>query len=558
MIRLLRSGLLITLYTIASACSQEPTGTSSANEAPVESPSADTDVSAESRPLAVTTAGPVRGFTENGVLVFKGVRYGADTATSRFRAPQRPEPWSEPLDASQFGASAIQIPYPPGTAGGLFESWAVDPVPPMSEDCLFLNVWTPALADGANRPVMVWLHGGGLTRGSGSSRAYDGVRLVDRGDVVVITVNHRLNVFGYTYLGKFGDQFADSGNAGILDLILSLEWVRDNARAFGGDPTNVTIFGESGGGFKVSTLMGMEAAAGLFHRAIVQSGPTLEILEKDDAAEAASALVTELGLTAETVSELDGLPAETILAAYQTLNASGTSIGGRPVLDGENLTRHPFSPDANPLSHDVPMLIGTTRTENSLFIGPAFPGAFELTWEQLPAALATALNREDLDVAEIIAGYRRLQPGYDPTDVLFTATTDGGFLNRSHLQADRKANAGGAPTWFYMLDWDTPVDGGKWRAPHALDIGMAFDNVAYSESMSGVGPEQQQIADIMSEAWLAFARTGNPGHSGLPEWPVYEADSRMVMMFANEARVAPDPHGPERALLQSAGQTAGQ
>jgi para-nitrobenzyl esterase len=552
---MLTLGILLTL----GACGQEQ-----APEPPAEAaaaPETFVPVTAEetggtaAEPVATTSAGKVRGFVKDDVYVFKGVRYGADTATTRFAAPEPPAAWDGIADATEFGASAVQVPYPTGTAGGLFESWGTDPAPPMSEDCLFLNVWTPALADNGKRPVMVWFHGGGLTRGSGSSNAYNGVRLANRGDVVVVTVNHRLNVFGYTYLGDYGERYADSGNAGVLDMVLALEWVRDNITEFGGDPTNVTIFGESGGGFKVTTLMAMEAAEGLFKRGIVQSGPAPELMERETAIAGGAALLQQLGLTTETIDEILALPAEDLLAAFGAVNAAGTPVGVRAVIDGRNFHRHPFVPDANPRVADIPMMIGTTRTENSLFIGASNPASFDLTWEQLPAAMEASARGGNLnvDVNELIAEYRRIRPEYSPADVLFTATTDAGFLNRSHLQADRKSELGGAPTYFYMLNWDTPVDGGKWRSPHALEIGMVFDNVALSESMSGIGEEQQHIADMMSESWLAFARTGNPNHPGIPEWPVYDTESRMVMMFDLEPRAAADPHGEQRKLFLSEG-----
>ena len=542
---LLAAGLLSAL----AACGQEQTAPT--EPAPMTgAPAGTSEPPLPADPVASTIHGPIRGSTEAGVLVFKGVRYGADAATTRFAAPARPEPWTEPAAADSFGASCMQTPYPPGTAGGLFDSWITDPAPAVAEDCLFLNVWTPALDDGGSRPVMVWFHGGGLTRGSGSSNAYDGVRLANRGNVVVVTVNHRLNVFGYTYLGEYGEAFADSGNAGILDMVQALEWVRTNAAAFGGDPGNVTIFGESGGGWKVSTLMAMEAAQGLFHRAIVQSGPLLEFLPKAEAAEAGAALVKMLGLNAETIDTLKTMPPELLLTAFETLNTMGTPIGNRPVLDGRNLDQHPFSTSPNRRTSMVPMLIGTTRTETSLFIGAQNPTTFELSWEALPSALRAGLGRDDLDFDGLISAYRRLQPGYNPTDLLFTATTDAGFLNDSHTQADRKSALGGAPTYFYMLDWDTPVDGGRWRSPHALEIGMVFDNVAKSESMSGIGADQQRIADLMSEAWVAFAYKGNPAHAGLPEWPAYTSEERNVMMFRLMPEVLVDPHGHQRTLLR--------
>lgn len=497
-------------------------------------------------PIATTRAGKVRGFVEDGVIVFKGIRYGADTATTRFKAPKPPAPWSDVKDALTYGNSTRQV----SSSGsvGLFASWRADPTPALSEDCLFLNVWTPALRDDAKRPVMVWFHGGGFTTGSGSSNAYDGVRLVNRGDVVVVSVNHRLNIFAHLYLGEYGDDYADSGNSGILDLIHSLKWVRDNIAEFGGDPGNVLIFGESGGGMKVTTLMAMDEANGLFHRAVVQSGPYLTVTPADTAAAAAKAIVEQLGLSTETIDQIQTLSAEQIEdAAKAVVEAGGRAAWRGPVLDGKNLKRDPFTPDAPAQSENVPMMIGTTRTENSLFIGLRRPETFELTWDKVAAALSPLAEGKDVD--RIIAEYRRLRPDYSPTEMLFTASTDAGFHNRSIEQADKKARQGGAPAYFYQLSWNTPVDGGKWLSPHALDIGMVFDNVAKSESMSGIGEEQQKIADMMSEAWLAFARTGNPNHSGLPAWPEYNDKDRPVMVFDLTPQVVNDPHGPQRKLF---------
>lgn len=497
-------------------------------------------------PVAATQAGKVRGFVEDGVLVFKGIRYGADTATTRFMPPAPPAPWNDVRDALAYGSSTRQVSGPGSIS--LFTSWRADPSPALSEDCLFLNVWTPALRDGKKRPVMVWFHGGGFSTGSGSSNAYDGVRLVKRGDVVVVSVNHRLNIFAHLYLGEYGEAYADSGNAGVLDLIQSLRWVRDNIEEFGGDPGNVLIFGESGGGMKVTTLMAMDDAKGLFHRAVVQSGPYLKLTPADTAAAGAKKVVEQLGLSAETIDQIRALPAEQIeQAAKAVLEAKVRSTWRGPVLDGKNLKRDPFSPNAPPQSKNVPMMIGTTRTENSLFIGLQRPESFELTWDKVPAALTPLADGRDID--KIIAEYRRLRPEYSPTEMVFTASTDAGFHNRSVEQADKKATQGGAPAYFYLLYWKTPVDGGKWLSPHALDIGMVFDNVAKSESMSGVGEEQQKMADMMSEAWLAFARTGNPNHPGLPEWPEYNAEDRPMMVFDIPPQVVKDPHGAQRKLF---------
>jgi para-nitrobenzyl esterase len=319
-----------------------------------------------------------------------------------------------------------------------------------------------------------------------------------------------------------------------------MRWVRDNAAEFGGDPGNVTIFGESGGGSKVTTLMAMDAAKGLFHRAVVQSGAWLLVNPAAVASAASAKVVEKLGLTAETIDQIRTMPIEKIQAA-------GGMAGSGPVVDGKNLTRHPFTPDAPPQSKDVPLLIGLNRTESTLLVGSRDPSLFDLTWETLPGKLAPMLP--GLDVAAIIADYRRLHPAYTASDLFFAATTDSRFLRGHVAEAERQAALGGAPVYFYVLEWETPVDGGKWRSPHALEIGFVFDNVAKSESMSGIGPDQQRIADLMSEAWLAFARTGNPNNKLLPQWPAYDAAKRSSLVFDLKPTVVDDWHGAERALF---------
>ncbi|NKB98067.1 MAG: carboxylesterase family protein [Pseudomonadales bacterium] len=525
-----------------SACQESTTTAPPAAEAT----SASTD-SAEQSPIANTQFGPVRGFFDDGVTTFKGIRYGADTSTTRFVAPAAPSEWNVPADALAFGPAC-----PQATRGrlSLFDSWLPEPDPGMSEDCLFLNVWTPSL-DQAKRPVMVWLHGGGFTSGSGSSNAYDGVRLVNRGDIVVVSVNHRLNVFGYTHLDPYGDQYAGSGNAGMLDLISALTWVKENVSEFGGDPDNVLIFGESGGGWKVTTLMAMEAASGLFHRAVAQSGPALTLMEATTAVEQSSALLAELGIEAENIDALQALTTDEISSAAQRLAANGLRVGSRPVIDGVHNLRHPFTPAAPETSKGVPLLIGSTQTEMSLLIGAGQPALFDLTWDTLPGALAQAIPGVQAD--DVITGYRELHPDIDPPNLFFEATTDNSVFGRGSFElADRKAEQGGAPVYQYYMTWRSPVEGGKWGATHALDIGFVFDNVADSASMSGVGEEQQALADVMSEAWLAFARAGDPNHDGLPEWPTYDTTNRATMIFDTDSRVVNDPRGRERAILDAA------
>lgn len=492
-------------------------------------------------PIADTEYGQVRGTVEDGINVFKGVRYGADTSNYRFGAPQKPQPWEGVADALEYGASAPQS--PGGDGGGLFADWRPATPLPTSEDCLFLNVWTPAIDAGA-RPVMVWFHGGGFGTGSGSSYAYDGVRLSKRGDVVVVTVNHRLNIFGYLNLTGYGEPFADSAAAGILDLVQSLEWVRDNIANFGGDPNNVMIFGESGGGWKVSTLLSMPMASGLFHRAAIQSGARVSHPPATAAAVAAGEVVAKLGLSADTVAQIRTMPVTEIQAAAENVRFAGSG----PTLDGKNLTVQPFDPVAASAGAGVPMLIGSNRTEGTSLSGPYDSSLYEITWDTLPERLAERFPGRDIPA--IIDAYRTNHPTYEPPEVYFTAEADGGFFASSVTAADRKAEQGGAPVYFYHLDWTTPVHDGKRYVPHALDIGMVFDNVAKSESMSGPpGPEPQAIADQMSESWIAFARTGDPNNAQVPEWPAYTPENRAMMVFRTDPGVEVDIRATERSML---------
>lgn len=500
-------------------------------------PSAPAAAMPDPNPVVTTQYGKVKGALEDGIATFKGVRYGADTATTRFQPPRAPEPWSDVKDALAYANSAPQP--VSGDGGGLFKSWRPDPPIAASEDCLFLNVWTPG-ADDKKRPVLVWFHGGGFTTGSGSSNAYDGVRLAKRGDVVVVTTNHRLNQFGYLNLGAYGDQFADSGAVGALDMVQSLEWVRDNIAAFGGDPGNVLIFGESGGGSKVCTLMAMDKAKGLFHRAVVQSGPRINHAAKDVSGKAADEVVKKLGLTKETIGEILTKSVADIQAAAEGVQGAGSG----PVLDGRTITRDPFNPDGPPQSADVPLLIGCNRTEGTS-LTPADSPNHSLTWETLPAAIKTAFPKKNEKT--IIDLYKAKHPDIEAPELFFMATSDNSFFRGSVTVADRKAAQGGAPVFFYMLDWKTPVMEGKRYVPHALDIGMVFDNVAKSESMSGTGPEAQAIADQMSESWIAFAKTGDPSNANVPAWPAYTAAQRNMMVFRTAPGVEVDIRSEERA-----------
>ena len=489
--------------------------------------------------VAQTSGGPVRGTVEQGVHVFRGVRYGMDTARRRFLPPLPPAPWSAVQDATGYGASCPQ-------RGALGKA--------ASEDCLFLNVWTPGLRDGGARPVLFYIHGGAFDQGSGSSLLYDGTRLCQRGDVVVVTVNHRLNAFGYLYLGRLaGPAYGDSGNAGMLDLVLALRWVRDNIAQFGGDPRRVLAFGQSGGGAKIATLMAMPAAQGLFHRAATMSGEQITASGPLHATRRAQAFLAALNVPDQDAARVAELPTGRLAAALEAVDPvighGGIYFG--PVLDERTLRRHPFYPDAPPQSASVPMIIGNTHDETRDLIGGSHPGAFHLTWERLPEALASNM-RADILPEHVIAEYRRLYPRASASDVFFAATTAARSWRPAIIEAELRATQG-EPAFVYQLDWKSPQDGGRWGAPHGLDIPLVFGNLDAPVDLQGtrVGASERsrKMSARMSDAFIAFARTGDPNGRGLPAWERYELPRRQTMLFDDEPRLVDDPRGAERRLF---------
>lgn len=494
----------------------------------------------EKASIATTRSGRIRGCVRHGVHVFKGVPYGADTRTRRF-LPALPEAsWRGVRETTAYAAAA------PQRSGET-----------VSENCLFLNVWTSGLRDGGKRPILVYIHGGGFNNGSGSDPLYDGIRLCQRGDVVVVTVNHRLNAFGYLYLERvLGGDYAVSGNVGQLDLVQALQWVRQHAREFGGDADNVTVFGQSGGGAKIATLMAMPAARGLFHRAWTMSGQQVTAAGPRAASQRAELLLDALHLKREEALRLRELPMEALLEAAQTRDPSrieDSALYFGPVFDGEVLPAHPFWPDAPAQSARIPMVIGNTRDETRAFLGHD-PANFTLGWDQLP----DRLEREqyvDVPVDEVIAEYRRLYPHYTPSQVFFAATTAGrswrGAVEECEARARQDA-PDAAPTWSYQLDWGSPLDGGKFGAFHTLDIPLVFDNVRQPGSRTGDGADAQRMADLMSGALLAFARNGDPNHTDLPSWEAYSLARRQTLLFDLSPTLADDPRGGERRLYQRA------
>jgi para-nitrobenzyl esterase len=499
-----------------------------------------------------TAAGRVRGRQVDGIHSFKGIPYGASTAgANRFMAPRKPQPWAGVRDAFRFGHQS-----PQNMRFTDVLAPQADPSEGFDEDCLALNVWTPGVGDGAKRPVMFWIHGGGFAQESGSWPWIDGTALARRGDVVVLTINHRLNIFGYLDLaGVGGEKYAASGNAGMLDLVAGLEWVRDNIERFGGDPGNVTIFGESGGGAKVCTLLAMPAAKGLFHRAAIQSGSWLRAMTRDQASEMSAAVLRDLGISAANIDRIQSVPVDRLLALRAGAMGPDPSrpgeirMGYSPVVDGEILPAHPFDPVATPVSADIPLIVGSTRHETTLFsLGDESLFALD------DAGLRTrvrALFNEDSTAARAIETYRRANPGASASDIYFLITTDRMVRRDTIRLAERKCLQARAPVYQYRFDWASPALGGRLRAPHTVEIPFVFDNTGIPTSMTN-SPRAQALADKTSGAWIAFARTGNPNHPGLPEWPAYTLDERATMVFDDASTVINDPSAAERQFWNEA------
>ena len=398
---------------------------------------------------------------------------------------------------------------------------------------------------------MVWLHGGGYAAGSGQELpSYDGANLARKGDVVVVTLNHRLNVLGFLDLSAFGEKYATSGNAGLLDLVAALRWVNNNIAAFGGDPDNVTIFGQSGGGGKVSTLLATPAAAGLFHKAIVQSGSMLRTMEQKYSRRIGAAVVEELGLRPSQVDRLQTVPHAELLAAGERAVArvkaeaekEGIStfiFGWAPTVDGDVLPAQPFDPEAPAQSKEIPMMIGTTLHE---FTMSTYVPFFRTIKEEQAVEFLREKYGDRTD--EFLAAFRKAYPEYQPKDLV---DVDFVFRPGAVEQARLKAAQQGAPVYMYLFAWESPVMDGMLRSTHCMEIPFVFDNTVRHASMTGGGREAQALADRMSGAWLNFARTGNPNAEGLPAWEAYTPDLGATMYFDNDCRVL---HNHDKELLE--------
>ncbi len=511
---------------------------------------------------AETAFGKIRGIENRGIKIFRGVPYGASTAgKNRFMAPTDPPKWTGVRDALEYGHSTPQRdPDPPRThpaqqpstpGPSIFTALGVSggKSPGEGEDCLVLNVWTPAINDDRRRPVMVWLHGGGFNSGSGSSLSNDGTNLAIRGDVVVVTINHRLNVLGFANFSGFSQDFAASGDAGMLDIVHALKWVRANIAQFGGDPNTVMLFGQSGGGRKIETLLAMPAAKGLFHRATIESGVAIKVVSRDAAIRNAERLLAKLNIQKTEVQRVQQLPVERIMAAYfavvREMGKVDQSVGGfAPTVDGSILPQHPFDPAASPVSADVPVLIGSTSTEYTGLTTEA------VAWNLDDAGMRSRIQELLGDGSgPMIDLYRKENPNATPTDIYFLIESEYRYVAPTMKVAERRAALGRGPVYLYYFTWESPVQGGKLKSPHNMEIPFAFDNVQISAKLTGGGSEATELADKVSDAWIAFARTGNPNTPKLPKWPVFTARDRATMVINNVSKVVNDPLRDRRIAM---------
>jgi para-nitrobenzyl esterase len=525
-----------------------------------------TVIASDTATVAETTSGKIRGFRRNGVYAFKGVPYGASTAGERrFMPPATPEPWKGIRNALQYGRVCPTHDSAHFDTDGknlansdedafVLHRGSAATVP--GEDCLRLNLWTPQINAAHQRAVMVYMHGGGFSGGSGHDLlSYDGESLARNHDVVVVTHNHRLNVYGYLNLaGLGGEEFASSANVGMLDIVAVLEWVRDNIATFGGDPGNVTIFGQSGGGGKVIALMAMPAAKGLFRRAIVQSGPFLKALSPDYSGRVAELTMEELGLSKSQVNQLQRIPVDRLSGAaveamkkmprpQPSLRQTFGETDWGPTVDGSVLPGHPFDPAAPMLSAEVPLLTGTNLHE---FVnGLDHPDADAMGAEELGRLIGEAFGE---DGAAIIEAYRLEYPKATPFG-LYATIAASRLRIPAFAQAARKADLGAAPAYAYVYAWRTPVLDNRPGPFHASEIAFTFDNAEICDHYSGGSPHAFALSKQISTAWVNFARTGNPNHSGLPHWPAYTTHNRATMYFDTSCEVRNDPEGKGLRLI---------
>ncbi|MAO64553.1 MAG: carboxylesterase [Balneola sp.] len=488
--------------------------------------------SQEIRPIVTTTAGIIEGELDDGIFTFKGIPYAK---AERFMPPQKPDSWDGVHETKEFGPIAMQV-----------NSWSPDSV--MNEDELFTaNVWTQGIKDDKKRPVMLWIHGGGFRVGASDDPITDGKMLAGNGDVVLVSVNHRLNILGFLDLSDFGEKYTHSANVGMLDIVAALEWVNENIENFGGDPDNVTIFGESGGGGKVGTLMSMPGAEGLFHKAIIQSGTLINVMTKEKSTKVGQAVVDILGIKEKEVSNLDTVSYKRLVEAGNKALAKSVGVrtpgsskmfGFGPVPDGVNLLQQPFTPGFSDLSKDIPLLIGTTFNE---LMRTAY-GEKDLTLEQARQRLEKHYGSKTNEYIEL---FGNAYPEYTPQDLVSIDTVFRPYTIRT---ADARSEKRDAPVYSYMLTWKSPVEDSTRGSFHGLDIPLAFDNIELGKHWTGTGDDAYELADKMSVAWTNFAKTGNPNvEDELPSWEPYSRENGETMIFDKEPKVV---NNHDRELMQ--------
>ncbi len=495
---------------------------------------------------AETKYGAVAGYVDRGVLVFKGIPYAATTAgAGRFKPPKPPEPWSGTRGCRAFGPEAPQAfrPIWRNDEEAFLFQWDYGY---QGEDCLRLNIWTPSTG-GKGRPVMIYIHGGGFQVGSSQElKLFDGVNLASRGDVVLVTINHRLNVLGYLNLAAYGEEYSESGNAGTLDTVAALRWVRDNISQFGGDPGSITLFGQSGGGGKICTLMSTPAARGLFHKASVESGAMLRIASEESSLDLAARTLKRLGVAPSDVRKLEEMPYEQLERACSAeiadLNRAFNIMSGvllfrdisrragyLPVMDGKVVLQHPFDPSPSAQAADIPLLIGTTL--NEFTNGINHPDAFDLTDEQMKERVGQTFS---VNTEAIIASYRDLYPNANPFEIMSVIHT--AVIRESTLTLATRKAAQEAPVYCYQFTWQTPVLDGRPMAFHCAELPFVFDNTNLCEHMTGGGEEAHVLAGRVSQAWVHFARSGNPNHAGLPRWNRFNDSTQTTMIFDKQCK----------------------
>jgi para-nitrobenzyl esterase len=493
--------------------------------------------------VAKTQTGLVRGLLKDGVHQFWCVPYGAPTGgANRFMPPQPPAAWSGIKDHFEITWAA---PMEPGGQEPAPVVTAVNRLTPQSEDCLTVNVFTPAL-DNRPRPVMVWMHGGGFSAGSGNYLLYDGTNLAKKEDVVVVSVNHRLNIFGFLHLADIGgDKWAQSTNVGVQDLVASLEWVRDNIENFGGDPDRVTIFGQSGGGGKTTTLMAMPSASGLFHRSIAQSGSTFRGTTASDASAGAEQLLAKLGLRTNQLDRLQTLDFRQIQDAYYS-QPRIPRLGTGPVIDGKILPRHPWDPTAPSYSASVPLMVGSTETEDG-WVGPP---PYDMSDEDMTAAFTRLAHDNEADGRALLDLYKGLHPERRNRMLWLTADADNTRRLNAQALSRLKHEQNAAPAYLYFFDWHSPVHNDRMGSYHTLDIPFVFYNMDLGASMTGSSQSRYELAHVMSAAWAAFARNGDPNHADMPNWPAFDPATYPTMMFGDTVRAGNDPNQEARLALE--------